>query len=178
MELNDPRALAEKAQAFAIAAHARQRYCNGPYRNHLEDVIAVLQSCGAAFEDAFSAPILVAAWLHDTLGEAATDRASLASEFGPEIARLVWRVTDERDGTVAERHTRTWLKLRDDERAIVLKLADRIANVEACLRTKPQKLDKYRHEHRGFTTAVRPYCRSAMAVRMWEKLDEMLSEEQ
>ena len=85
----------ERGRQIACQAHGEQRYGDKPYKNHLADVVAVLRRFDLSLDDNETAPILVAAWLHDSLEDTALDRDFLTREFGSDIAELVWLVTDE-----------------------------------------------------------------------------------
>ncbi len=152
-----------RAEDFAIQAHADQRYGDLPYSAHLRAVVGVLQEFG------YHEPWTEAAWLHDTLEDTPVTREQLATTFGPSVAALVWAVT----GEGADRKARlqsAYEKLRIFRPAVVLKLADRIANVREALSGNPRFLRMYRSEHPGFRAALYP----AGDWRMWECLDSLL----
>ncbi len=97
---------------------------------------------------------------------------TIREEFGEVVARIVWNVTDEPGEDRKTRKARTYQKLRGDELAIILKLADRIANVEASLLNNPRLLAVYREEHAHFEE-LREGCCSAMAEQMWTHLKDL-----
>ena len=130
-----------------MRAHGNQPYGQAPYVTHLAAVR------GALAEFGHGGDLLVAAWLHDVLEDTLTPRAELAAAFGPSVEALVWAVTgvgEER----AERNRSAYAKIRALPLAATLKLADRLANVRACLRDNPEKLAKYRAEMPGFEHAL------------------------
>lgn len=130
---------------------------------------------GVSLDDQCMAPILVGAWLHDTLEDTALTRGELERDFGPEIADLVWRVTDEPGTARTERKKATYPKIRESESAVILKLADRIANVEESLANNKELLQKYRQEHEGFKQALKRETPTALAAEMWKHLDSLVS---
>ncbi|MGE3544876.1 MAG: HD domain-containing protein [Kofleriaceae bacterium] len=135
------------ARSFAIERHADQRYGTAPYEVHLAAVRAVLAEIG------ITGPLLSAAWLHDVIEDTATTKQEIVDRFGPVVAELVWAVT----GVGADRKQRNhavYAKLRAVPEAVTLKLADRIANVEASLGSSPEMLAKYRSEWPGFSEAL------------------------
>ncbi len=147
------------ARAFAIARHGDQRYGDAPYVTHLEAVRAVLADFGLA------GALGVAAWLHDVLEDTATSRGELEGRFGVEVSALAWAVTGEgRDRR--ERARSIYEKIVAHPAAAPLKLADRIANVEAS-RARPDKLELYRAEREGFRRALGALADPAM----WARLD-------
>lgn len=152
----------KRARAFALAAHGAQKYGDAPYVVHLEAVRAVLRDFG------HDGPLGVAAWLHDTIEDTAATRADVAREFGPEVAELVWAVTGEGENRKA-RNEAAYAKMRAIPLAVTLKLADRIANVEASA-SRPDKLEMYRAEFESFRAALEGLGEPAM----WERLARAL----
>src|SRR5215510_1000930 len=148
--------LFEQARDLAIAAHGDQLYGDKPYAFHLGAVVGVLKRFGADLADPATAPLLIAAWLHDTLEDTTLTRDEVETRFGNEVAELVWRVTDEPGATRKERKPATYRKTRENETAIVLKLADRIANVEASLESGGRLLHMYQREQSEFKLALQP----------------------
>ena len=169
--------LFEQAREVAIAAHGDQQYGDKSYEHHLHAVVNVLRRFGASLEDTATAPLLIAAWLHDSLEDTALSRAEVETCFGAEVAELVWRVTDEPGATRKERKPATYRKTRENQSAVVLKLADRIANVEESLENNSGLLRMYGHEQREFKDALQPSSTSELAARMWDHLDQLLAED-
>lgn len=167
--------LFEQARQLAIAAHGDQAYGNKPYEYHLCAVVDVLKRFGASLDDTDTAPLLIAAWLHDSLEDTSLSRDEVERQFGAEVAELVWRVTDEPGATRKERKPATYRKTRENETAIVLKLADRIANVEASLETSSELLSMYRREQPEFKAALHSASTGDLAARMWDHLDQLLA---
>ena len=54
---------------------------------------------------------------------------------------------------------------------MILKLADRIANVEHSREGNAGLLRMYAKEQAGFADALRQVCHTAMATAMWDHLD-------
>lgn len=123
-EENVPETLAGKAQAFAAKRHAFQRYGDLPYEAHLQNVVDVMTDFG------FTHPSWVAAaWLHDVIEDTDTTREEIEAEFGELTATIVWAVTGEGENRKA-RNQSIYDKMLSAPEASVLKVADRIANVE------------------------------------------------
>jgi (p)ppGpp synthase/HD superfamily hydrolase len=123
----------ELAIYVAGAAHQKQMYGESPYLLHLSAVDSVLKD--ACFGE--GSAVRLAAWLHDVLEDAPEmfTRQDLEKMFGPGVAEIVWRVTNEPGANRAERAQKTYPKIAGNDQAIVLKLADRIANIEHSLRS-------------------------------------------
>jgi guanosine-3',5'-bis(diphosphate) 3'-pyrophosphohydrolase len=162
--------LLEKARDFALKAHGDQTYGPYPYRHHLEAVAANAREFG------FPLAAVAAAWLHDTVEDTEVTREEIEREFGPEVAALVEGVTNEYGRNRAERKARTMPKTKAaGKMAVGLKLADRIANVTACLDDRDPKntsmLRCYRREHPAFRAGLRT---EGEWDELWAKLDELL----
>jgi (p)ppGpp synthase/HD superfamily hydrolase len=148
----------DNARAFAVACHAQQRYGESPYEVHLQAVRAVLRDFG------HGGALAVAAWLHDVVEDTSTSRAEVEQHFGTEVAELVWAVTGIGHNRKA-RNASAYEKIRQYPPAATLKLADRIANVEASA-AMPQKLQMYRSEWPSFHGALH----GLGDERMWQRL--------
>lgn len=146
------------ARELATAAHASQRYGNKPYTEHLSAVVKLLEQ--------FAAPLdaMVAGWLHDTVEDTGVSLDQIRSEFGEHVAKLVWAVTGEGEGDRAAHSASIYRKIGDCPEAAIVKLADRIANIEACQRGDKHYL-RYSREHAGFQRAVEPH----VPKRMWQR---------
>jgi len=173
----------EEAKALATHAHRDQRYGTNPYTVHLENVETVLGRYLAANpSDPETSDLCIAAWLHDIVEDTPTTLADVERQFGPTVAKLVDAVTNEPGKNRRERHEKTYPKLeKAGPRAILLKLADRIANVEkscASLDSRDQGLlSMYRKEHAEFESRLRHLTRHlTTAERMWERLTFLLKE--
>lgn len=121
-----------QAKALALKLHGEQRYGNKPYVAHLEAVVGVLVNFGFTSEEWLSA-----AYLHDVIEDCAKEitdkymlREEIRNEFGSTVSNLVWAVT----GVGHNRKTHNadiTEKIATYPDAAILKLADRVANVEA-----------------------------------------------
>lgn len=147
--------LLEQAKLFATQKHVldnRQLYGNlVPYTHHLAAVEAVLVRFGFTDDE-----LRCAAWLHDVI-EDTRDRPNevkkrdIEEMFGADVAELVWAVTSEEGANRKVRNALTYPKIRETGiRAVALKLADRIANVESGGRA----IDMYRKEHPDFRHGI------------------------
>lgn len=151
------------ARRFAEERHAGQRYGEHPYSVHLAAVRAVLADFG------HGGALGVAAWLHDTVEDTATTREEIAERFGAEVAALVWAVTGV-GRSRKDRNASAYEKIRRTPGAAILKLADRIANVEAS-RSRLDKLRMYQQEAADFERALA----GLGDERMWDRLRRALA---
>ncbi len=125
------RDLIEKAYTFAKEAHEGQkRYSGEPYFNHVAHVGANLAGIHV---DAIT---VSAGLLHDTIEDANVLGKTIEAEFGKDVRKLVEGVT--KLGTLkyrgVERHVESLRKLfiamSDDIRVLLIKLADRLHNIQ------------------------------------------------
>lgn len=134
------------AKQFAISKHGRQKYGEVPYIIHLNHVVSVLGEHGYANDDV----IMSAGWLHDTIEDTDTTHAMLVLEFGKEIADIVWAVSSEPGKNRQAKFRNTAPKIISKEKALIVKLADRIANTEASLANNPKLYQMYKKEFSAF----------------------------
>jgi (p)ppGpp synthase/HD superfamily hydrolase len=161
--------IVKRAEAWVQMSHAGRTYGNGPYTDHLQMVVGILTQHG------FGTPkFLAAGWLHDDLEDTATTLEQLQKEFGNDVAEIVFAVTDEPGKNRRERHAKTFPKIQAVPGAVIIKLADRIANVESSWRTRDAKLFMYRNEYGEFREALRREAASRTVLAMWERLDKLL----
>lgn len=161
--------IVKRAKAFAHMAHRGQKYGEHNYTFHLLQAVRVLKEHG------FTNKYLAAGWLHDYLED--TPDASLPllqAEFGNEIAELVFAVTDEPGENRRERHAKTYPKIKAVPGAVVIKLADRIANVEFAWASRDPRLFMYRKEYGGFREALQADDASRTVLAMWDRLDKLM----
>lgn len=171
--------LLERAKALATKAHEGQRYGKFPYTHHLFGTWDVLEKFGFSEEDPDivkrirSQRLILAAILHDTLEDTDLTYKMLMKDFGIEVADLVFAVTNEPGANRKERFLKTCPKIRAHPDAIVLKLADRIANVIHALQANWDILKMYCREWPEFEKALRvPGENDAM----WKYLESILKE--
>ncbi|HSJ14509.1 MAG TPA: HD domain-containing protein, partial [Longimicrobiales bacterium] len=157
-----------QARELARRAHEGQEYGGGPFfDNHLSRVVATLERYGE------NDPLLKAvAWLHDAVEDTALTIEEIGDQLGAELADLVWRLTDEQNGSRAQRQSRTHEKIREDTRAVRVKLADRIANVESARERGSPLMGMYRQEHPQFRSELQ---RPGEFEAMWRDLDRAVA---
>lgn len=155
------RRLQSLAAHLATFAHEGQTYGEHPYVRHLTDVTDILAAWGCDDET------MAAGWLHDVLEDTEVTWDTICNLFGPRVAWMVANCTGEGENR-AERVE--WLlgnlAATADFRACVVKLADRIANVEA---SKPgsDHARRYLAEQDDFAEVVRP----RVSIAQWNRLE-------
>ncbi len=160
----------DQARRYALDAHGDQRYGIYPYAVHLDAVVEHLQPYGETAQ--------VIGYLHDVVEDTDVQLTDLEEKFGAEVAQCVGILTDEPGKTRKEKKTRTYEKMQAVEGpatlALIVKAADRLANIEACIRDdRPDKLAMYREEHPIFREAA---YREGMCDDLWKPMDELFNE--
>jgi (p)ppGpp synthase/HD superfamily hydrolase len=157
----------EEAKMVAFSAHKNQMYDIFPYEKHLQDVVDVIQQFG------YAGDYISAGALHDSIEDAALTYSKIKNLFGLNVAEMVLAVTDPSDArTRKEKKERVYQKINLYPKALVIKLADRIANISHATRMKNiDKLRMYVKEHIDFTTALRHI---GPETEMWQYLDELM----
>jgi (p)ppGpp synthase/HD superfamily hydrolase len=161
-----------KARSIAIEKHRNQKYGNRPYIFHLDEVATKLIMFGVIEED-----LLCAAYLHDILEDTDYCSEELRSNFGNEVLDIVLAVTDEPGLNRAERKIKTYPKIKNNKKAIIVKLADRISNLENALyHNKIDFFKTYKKEQEHFSGIVKTSDLeiSALEKSMWDHLDKLL----
>ncbi len=140
-ELSDSeRALIEEAYNFAQNAHKGQKRNSGePYFYHAVEVAKNCASLGA------DATTIAGALLHDTLEDTEASAEEIREIFGDDVVFLVEGVT--KLGTLkyqgVERHVESMRKffiaLAEDVRVLIIKLADRLHNVQTLEHVREDK---------------------------------------
>ncbi|HTZ29574.1 MAG TPA: HD domain-containing protein [Streptosporangiaceae bacterium] len=149
------------AVQFATGHHGDQRRKTGvPYLEHLLEAVQILvQGAGVRDPD-----VLVAAVLHDVVEDTPCTLDEIAAGFGPRAAELVsWVTMPERcpgedASAVREAYLRR-LRLAPQD-AILVKLADRMSNVQTLRNLAPDRQRSYYAqtvEHIIPLTAAQPW---------------------
>ena len=154
-----------QAEKFATRNHGLQDYDGFPYDVHLDKVVDVLKRFG------YSGHYLIAGYLHDILEDCPVSYSDIKKLFGEQVAEIVYCVTDELGRNRKERKEKTYPKIRSNQDAIIVKLADRIANVEHSIQMEHRMNDMYIKEYKDFKYNLQL---PNHALEMWKCLDELL----
>lgn len=140
---------------LARRVHKDQRYGDHrPYTVHLEHTVAVMRRFLIVDEN-----ILGAGWLHDSIEDTELSLTNLihhvtmgfGHEAGARVGALVDAVSDGEGKNRRERKERPYELIPQVKGAILVKLADRIANVEAgYAEGNVGLIDMYRGEYAEF----------------------------
>ncbi|WP_291993866.1 HD domain-containing protein [Candidatus Accumulibacter sp. ACC003] len=160
----------DEARKFAFAAHDGQRYGDRPYSVHLEAVVRLLAPYGSEAQ--------IIGYLHDIIEDTDVTASDIDERFGPLVAECVSLLTDSPGENRAERKAKTYARLATvaagpAELALLVKAADRLANVRTCLLDDQQRLMAvYRSEHPSFRRAA---YRHGLCEPFWAELDALLA---
>jgi (p)ppGpp synthase/HD superfamily hydrolase len=159
----------EEARCFALAAHGGQRYGDLPYSFHLDEVVALLAPYGSQAQ--------IIGYLHDVIEDTAVTEIDIRDRFGPLVADCVSLLTDQSGASRAERKAATYARLATitgpTELALLVKTADRLANVRSCvLDDRRGLMAVYRNEHASFRRSA---YREGLCDPLWLELDTLLA---
>lgn len=163
------------ARAFAVQAHGDQRYGSKPYVAHLDDVAALVEEIAEIHEREI---LLAVAYLHDVLEDTDATQEQIDELFGPVVAQAVAEITDPPGETRSERKKILHWRLEElnaktpaGHAALIVKAADRLANVRACIVEGKEDLIKmYVSEHLEFRKGAH---RRGMCDAWWAELDAL-----
>lgn len=168
------------ARALGELLHDDQMYGEGlPYRYHLQLVYETLLDFDVTDKD-----LLSAAFLHDSMEDTGVSKAVIEELLGTRVADLVAAVTDAPGKTRKEKKAATYPQIRAaGPEAVILKLADRIANLTHAQNAKGLRMWKmYKKEHAEFRSQLfmppsGPFEteRDWTMLRMWNKIDDLLA---
>ncbi len=133
---------------YGAAAHEGQRRQSGePYFVH---PIAV---CRILARQRFDLPVLQAGLLHDVLEDTILNKKDMATEFGEDVTRLVDGVSKldrlkktAPQAAVADSFRKMFLATADDPRVLIIKLADRLHNMQTLSALRRDKQQRIAHE--------------------------------
>lgn len=153
----------------ACRAHAIKTYDGKPYHVHLEEVEDVLIEFGYGNDE----DMLLSAWLHDAMEDVGYTKNDIKKLAGPKVADIVYLVTDHKGANREERKPLEYYQaLTTSPNAIVIKLADRIANARNSIKNNHSMGVAYIKEYKHFKEMLY-IC--GHAKPMWDELDRLLN---
>jgi guanosine-3',5'-bis(diphosphate) 3'-pyrophosphohydrolase len=167
-------ALLLRAARFAADRHRLQRRKDAdasPYINHPLAVADTLARVGGVTD----AAVLAAAILHDTIEDTDTTPEELERRFGADVRALVEELTDDkRLDKAVRKELQVTHAAATSARARLIKLGDKICNVEDITRTPPLSWDlARRREYLEWAARVVAGCRGTNAA-LEARFDEVL----
>jgi (p)ppGpp synthase/HD superfamily hydrolase len=173
----------DNAIMLAEHHHRNQMYGIFPYMKHVHDVIDAfteaydLSDFDSNFEEN-EYELKIACALHDCIEDGHLSYNDIKKEFGKNVAEIVYAVTDELGRNRKERKQKTYKKIKDNVYARVVKLCDRLANIESSAYHRPDKLKMYKKEMLDFERAIRSSSELKIETYLWERIYETLDKAQ
>jgi (p)ppGpp synthase/HD superfamily hydrolase len=157
--------LIDEARYLAISLHGMQKYDDGfPYYYHLEDVVDVLLEFGFT-EDKY----IISGYLHDAIEDTPISYNDIKKKFGEEIAEIIYCLTDELGRNRKERKEKTYPKIKSNRDSLIVKLADRIANMKNSIKRGHRLGDMYKKEFPFFKNEL--YFKDDDIEPMWANVE-------
>ena len=155
------------ARRYAIEAHGDQKYGEHPYSVHLDEVAKIASKYGEQAK--------VVAYLHDVVEDTDKTEKDIEKLFGSLVARCVSILSDEPGETRKIRKAATYKKMAlvngEETLALLVKAADRLANMRACIRVQDNDfLTMYKSEHRVFREAA---YRPNLCEGIWQEIENI-----
>lgn len=158
-----------EVRCFAEAAHGGKKYGEHPYSYHLQSVAL----CAIKFGFGDDEDIMKACYLHDILEDTKIKREDLERlGVSEEVIEIVECVTDGKGDNRDERKAIMYPRCSANRKAVVVKLCDRIANVEESIKTKSRQFTTYFMEQPAFESHLR---KEGELEEMWNYLNRILS---
>lgn len=142
--------IAFKAMQFAREVHAGQKrkYTGNPYTDHLAEVAGIVAATFAG-RHAELDHVVAVAWLHDCMEDQGITREQLTAEFGSNVSRGVWWLSDLETGNRAERKAASRARLAAAPGWVqTIKCADLISNTSSIVMHDPKFAATYMEEKR------------------------------
>lgn len=160
--------------AASIHRHRNLTYNDLPYEFHLLMVYRVLTNVDRKYPNQIPDIVFRAALCHDLLEDTGITYNDLKKVIGTAAADIVYDVTNELGKNRKERAEKTYPKIAANELAIMVKLADRIANMEYSKSTRSSMYWKYIDEYPEFRRALykTPSTQyESIFNELWDRLD-------
>lgn len=163
--MKDYKRLISEAWEVATLAHQYQTYDIFPYTKHLKDVVRILEQHG------FVNDYIIAGILHDVIEDCNVSYSKIKRAFGLNVAEMVYAVTDPKGRTRKEKKKLAYDDIRAYPKSIIIKLADRIANIEnSIIQGKKDKLKMYVKESDQFKLELFPATPEG-GMSLWKALE-------
>jgi (p)ppGpp synthase/HD superfamily hydrolase len=109
---------------------------------------------------------------HDLIEDTDITIDELRKYISGDIIDLIERVSDKEGKNRRERHLNTYCYIREKEEAVLVKLCDRLSNLEESLKSKNEnKKSMYKKEFNTFKSALYD-PRHQIAKPLWEAYDK------
>ena len=159
---------------FASKHHKGQWYGSKPYMYHLKKVSDVALDLKFTDES-----ILMGCLLHDIIEDTEVSYKDVTENFGEEVAEIVYCVTDELGRSRKERKSKTYKKIRNNPKSIVVKLCDRISNITESMGSENYNLKlmkMYLDEHIDFVCGITNEDSLDLTTKCWIKYHSVIED--
>ena len=159
---------------FASKHHKGQWYGSKPYMYHLKKVSDVALDLKFTDES-----ILMSCLLHDIIEDTEISYKDVKENFGEEVAEIVYCVTDELGRSRKERKSKTYKKIRNNPKSIVVKLCDRISNITESMGSENYNLKlmkMYLDEHIDFVCGITNEDSLDLTTKCWIKYHSVIED--
>lgn len=159
---------------FASKHHKGQWYGSKPYMYHLKKVSDVALDLKFTDES-----ILMSCLLHDIIEDTEISYKDVKENFGEEVAEIVYCVTDELGRSRKERKSKTYKKIRNNPKSIVVKLCDRISNITESMGSENYNLKlmkMYLDEHIDFVCGITNEDSLDLTTKCWIRYHSVIED--
>ncbi len=145
------------AKSYAINCHKQTNhlYDGQPYEIHLEMVVKYLLQFKHLVSPQNLDNLIAAAWCHDVIEDCRETYNDVLKVTNKGVAELVYALTNEKGRNREERaNDKYYQGIRDYEDAGLLKICDRLANLEYSISKGSSMADKYKKENEKFEKSI------------------------
>lgn len=142
--------VAKKAKEFAIKAHSdiNQKYHNGPYSVHLEDVVRTFHLFKHLIPEEDWDEVEAGCWVHDVLEDTPLSWNDIRKAVNENVADYSYALQNEKGKIRKEKaNAKYYDEMRVFKHAAFVKLCDRISNVSFSKINGSTMYNTYQKEH-------------------------------
>lgn len=163
------------AKDLALVYHGGQLYGTHPYEYHLAHVIEVLEQNNIFPNTEKNIDLYIVGWLHDVLEDTQIDKILIAESFGEHILKIIESLTDGEGNTRAIKKEDMMNRLVQNQSGIIVKLADRISNIQRCIDdNNHDKLKMYLDENNLFSQRLEAAIDTENGLTLLKSLQELV----
>lgn len=153
-----------RAREFAKKAHGEQKYGERNYSHHLQQVDKIVNDFAHLLKENAILKIKTCAWLHDIIEDTEITKSDLEKEFNSTIAGIVYKVSNNKKSNEIP-----YKKICNCNNAKLIKLFDRLANMENCCITKSTRhIKKYVEQY----PQLKEYLYMSKYDELWQRLEK------
>jgi len=166
----------EKIEQLKILINERHKntYGENKFIYHIEKVLSVLKRYGISNildDDIYN--IMQGAILHDILEDTDMTAEALEKYVSKKVIELVKRLTDQPGKTRALQKEKTYPNILGNKSALLIKLADRIANTQEAQRIKSRDNGKFLNRYVNEFPIFKRKLNNGENLAMWQELSRL-----